>query len=144
MPDNKNKKKNKIIIIISLVVLALIVGALALWMWLPGESQGFVSVTPQEAIKLMQTKKDLVIIDVRGPNELSQGWIDGSVLMPLPDIMSGKIVPPKGKPILLVCAVGGRSFGLGQAMIKYGWTEIYNLKSGIADWKRQGLPLKYK
>ena len=104
----------------------------------------FKTLTPGEASTLIKTKNDLMIVDVRGPGELNEGWIEGTVLMPIPDILSGKAAPPKDRPILLVCAVGGRSLGLGQLIVRYGWMEGYNLEGGIANWKRQGLPLRYK
>ena len=58
-------------------------------------------------------------------------------------IIKGTQRPPQDKPILLICAVGGRSLALGQIMSKNGWNEIYNLKGGISAWKEAELPLKY-
>ena len=103
----------------------------------------FKTVTPEEAKNLIESRKDLLIIDVRGQDELSEGYISGSTLMPLWDIIKGSQRPPKDKPILLICAIGGRSLALGQLMSKNGWDEVYNLKGGISAWKEAKLPLKY-
>ena len=103
----------------------------------------FKTVTPQEAKILIENRKDLLLIDVRGQDELSEGYITGSTLMPLWDIIKGTKRPPQDKPILLICAVGGRSLALGQLMTKNGWDEVYNLKGGISAWKKAQLPLKY-
>lgn len=103
----------------------------------------FKTLTPQEAQKLIDSRKDLMLIDVRGQDELSEGYIAGSVLMPLWDIIKGTQRPPQNKPILLICAVGGRSLALGQLMSRNGWNEVYNLKGGISAWKEAKLPLKY-
>ena len=103
----------------------------------------FKTVTPQEAKELMENRKDLLLIDVRGQDELQEGYIEGSTLMPLWDIIQGVQRPPQDKPILLICAVGGRSLALGKLMSKNGWTEIYNLKGGISAWKKANRPLKY-
>ncbi|KPK26652.1 MAG: hypothetical protein AMJ61_08335 [Desulfobacterales bacterium SG8_35_2] len=103
----------------------------------------FKTVTPQEAQNLIKNRKELLLIDVRGKDELSEGYIDGSTLMPLWDIIKGTQRPPQNKPILLICAVGGRSLALGQLMTKNGWDEVYNLKGGISAWKEAKLPLKY-
>lgn len=137
-------KKSKNVLIIAVACISLVLVGVVLWFTTAGDQSGFRTVTPYEAINLIKTKKDLLIVDVRGPEELVEGWIEGSVFMPLPEIMQGRMVPPKDRPILLVCAVGGRSFGLGKAMIPYGWTEIYNLENGIAGWKMMGFPLKYR
>ena len=103
----------------------------------------FKTVTPQEAQKMIENRNDLLLIDVRGQDELNEGYIEGSTLMPLWDIIKGTQRPPKNKPILLICAVGGRSLALGQLMSKNGWNEVYNLKGGISAWKDAHLPLKY-
>lgn len=103
----------------------------------------FKTVTPQEAKNLIEDRKDLLLIDVRGEDELTEGYIEGSKLMPLWAIIKGSQRPPQDKPILLICAVGGRSLALGQLMSKNGWNEIYNLKGGISAWKEAKLPVKY-
>jgi rhodanese-related sulfurtransferase len=103
----------------------------------------FKTVTPKEAKKLIENRDDLLLIDVRGQDELTQGYIEGSTLMPLWSIIKGTQRPPQNKPILLICAVGGRSLALGKLMSKNGWNEVYNLKGGISAWKKAHLPLKY-
>ena len=103
----------------------------------------FKTVTPEEARNLIASRQDLLLIDVRGQDELSEGYIEGSTLMPLWDIIKGTQRPPQNKAILLICAVGGRSLALGQLMSKNGWNEVYNLKGGISAWKEAHLPVKY-
>jgi rhodanese-related sulfurtransferase len=103
----------------------------------------FKTVTPYEAKNLIENRQDLLLVDVRGSDELSQGYIAGSTLIPLWDIIKGTKRPPQNKPILLICAVGGRSLALGKLMSKNGWDEVYNLKGGISAWKDAKLPLKY-
>ena len=103
----------------------------------------FKTITPGEAQQLIDDRKDLLLVDVRGADELSEGYIEGSTLIPLWDILKGNQRPPKDKPILLICAVGGRSLALGKLMSKNGWPEIYNLKGGISAWKEAKLPVKY-
>ena len=106
-------------------------------------SDGLQSISPAEAYKLMNSQSNVLVVDVRSPQELKQGHIKNSLLIPLWDIMKGKRSLPKDRPLLLVCAVGGRSYGLGQALVKNGWKDVFNLSGGIASWKRAGLPLEY-
>jgi rhodanese-related sulfurtransferase len=103
----------------------------------------FKTVTPHEAKSLIESRKDLMLVDVRGQDELLEGYIAGSVLMPVWDIVKGVQRPPHNKPILIICAVGGRSLALGKLMSKNGWDEVYNLKGGIEAWKEAKLPLQY-
>lgn len=101
------------------------------------------TVSPVEAQQLISSRKDLLLIDVRNQNELSQGAIAGSQLLPFWNIMKNNHSIPKDRPLLLICAVGGRSYGAGQILSRQGYPEIYNLKGGIDAWKRAGLPLQY-
>lgn len=90
----------------------------------------------------MEQRKDLVLIDVRNPSEMREGYIAGSRLVPIGELARGKATLPADKPLLLICAVGGRSYAVGQYFYRKGYPEIYNLKGGIDAWKRAGLPLK--
>ncbi|MDH5298353.1 MAG: rhodanese-like domain-containing protein [Desulfobulbaceae bacterium] len=110
----------------------------------PQEAVGFRTVTPQEAKQLINTKKGLVMIDVRTQQELVNGYIQGSHLVPLWPVMQGQLNLPKDTPLLVICAVGGRSYAAGQALVQWGFREVYNLKGGIDAWKMAGLPLQYR
>lgn len=106
------------------------------------EKQPFRSISPVEAKKLIDSRHDLVILDVRTPDELKkEGGIQGAVLVPLMAVMQNKLTVPKEKPILLVCAVGGRSYAAGQMLVRYGYQEVYNLSGGLDAWKKSGLPV---
>ncbi len=103
----------------------------------------FRSISPQTAKKMIDSRNNLLIIDVRTPAEMNQGRIAGSNLMPFWSVVRGEHNLPKDKAIILVCAVGGRSYAAGQVLARKGYREIYNLSGGIESWKRAGLPLKY-
>jgi len=104
----------------------------------------FISIPPQEAGKLINSRKDLLLIDVRNPQELREGSISGSSLVPFVAVMRGQHALPKDRPILLICAVGGRSYAAGQVLIRQGYKQLYNLSGGIDAWKKAGLPLTYQ
>lgn len=99
------------------------------------------SISPAEALRMQQTRNDLVFLDVRTPKERSYGAIPGTRLVSIYDLMKGTISLPKDKPILLVCAVGGRSYVAAQFMSRQGFQEVYNLSGGISAWTKAGLPL---
>lgn len=111
----------------------------------PGAAQKppiFRSLSPQEAKALIETRKDLALVDVRSPEELREGSISGSRLIPFTELAKGRMTLPAGKPLLLICAVGGRSFAVGRYFSGKGYGEIYNLQGGISAWKAAGLPLQ--
>jgi len=107
-----------------------------------GQPSVFRSLSPQEAKSLIESRKDLVLVDVRSPEELYEGSIPGSQLMPFTELAQGRMTLPTGKPLLLICAVGGRSYAVGQYFSGKGYGEIYNLNGGISAWKAAGLPLQ--
>jgi len=83
-----------------------------------------------------------VLVDVRSPAELREGSIPGSQLFPFGELARGRLTLPTGKPLLLICAVGGRSYAVGQYFSGKGYGEIYNLNGGISAWRAAGLPLE--
>jgi len=103
----------------------------------------FRSIAPEEALRMMQARDDVIFLDVRTPQERSRGAIPGSRLVPIYALLKGEIPLPKDKPILLVCAVGGRSYVAGQVLSQQGYREVYNLRGGVEGWHKAGLPLAY-
>ena len=101
----------------------------------------FQTITPPQAKTLIETRTDLQIIDVRSPDEFRQGALPGSKLIPFWEFTKGNYDLPKDKPILLVCAVGGRSLAVGQLLATKGYREIYNLKGGLDAWIQQRVPI---
>jgi rhodanese-related sulfurtransferase len=82
-----------------------------------------------------------MIVDVRTPAEIAQGRIPGSVPVSLEAILAGTAGLPKDKPLLVVCAVGGRSYAAGLYLARERYPLVYNLRGGMAAWARAGLPL---
>lgn len=109
-----------------------------------GKGGIFRSLSPQETKTLIETRKDLVLVDVRSPQELYEGSIPGSQLVPFNELAQGRMTLPTGKPLLLICAVGGRSYAVGQYFSGKEYGEIYSLDGGISAWKAAGLPLQQR
>ena len=107
----------------------------------PAPAAGFRTVTPAEAMQIIRTRKNLLILDVRSPQELREGAIANSMLVPIWQIRS--LRPDPNRPVLVYCAVGGRSYMAGQYLYRSGVKEVYNIQGGIAAWKKAGLPVVY-
>lgn len=101
----------------------------------------YKTITPLEAKAMIETRKDLVLVDVRSPEEFQGGSLPGATLIPFWDFAKGRYDLPKDKPILLICAVGGRSLACGQLLASKGYREVYNLKGGLDAWIEQRVPL---
>jgi rhodanese-related sulfurtransferase len=102
----------------------------------------FRTISAVEAAQMINTRKDLQVIDVRTPQERKQFRIAGTELVPVGDVIRGVFKPELSRPIILVCAVGGRSYVAGKFMFARGYREIYNMEGGIESWRRAGLPLE--
>jgi rhodanese-related sulfurtransferase len=103
-----------------------------------------ISIRPEEARRLMETRKNLLLIDVRSPAEFKQGAIEGAKNIPFIDILEGRHTLPKDQPILLICSIGGRSYAAGQILIEKGYRDVQNLDGGIADWQKAHFPVRFE
>ncbi len=94
-------------------------------------------VSTADAKKMISENKDLVIIDVRTPGEVSQGIIAGAKVIDInaPDFEQQIAKLDKSKPTLVYCKAGGRSKRACSAMSKIGFKELYNLADGYDSWK---------
>ena len=83
---------------------------------------------------------EIQLVDCREQYEWDAGRIEGSIFIPLNQIMAGKGSDlDKGKPVVLVCRSGNRS-ELATMMFQARGFEAYNLEGGMEEWERLGLP----
>ena len=92
-------------------------------------------ITPVDAKKIMDTQDDIYILDVRDPDELDEGYIDGSVLIPLDEVeqKAQSLLPDKDKPLLVYCRSGKRSKDAAEILDNLGYKNVYDF-GGILDW----------
>lgn len=84
-----------------------------------------------------------IILDVRTPGEVAQGYIANAVII---DIYDQNFIAelnklPKDKEVYVYCASGVRSVQAAEILQQNGFTQIYNLREGLMDWQRSGYPL---
>jgi phage shock protein E len=84
-----------------------------------------------------------VIIDIRTPQEFSQGHIEGAININYFDHsfidQMGKY--DKSKPVFLYCRSGNRTSSAAAKVAKLGFGEIYDLQGGIMSWSRDNLQI---
>jgi len=88
---------------------------------------------------------DIPIYDVRRPQEwLQTGVVEGSKLLTFVDA-SGRVKPDflgrfiaeneKDDPVILICRTGSRTRTLARYLAEeLGYTQVYNVRSGITRW----------
>ncbi|MFW5838232.1 MAG: rhodanese-like domain-containing protein [Desulfovibrionaceae bacterium] len=74
------------------------------------------------------------IVDVRQPKEYQAGHIPGARLAPLGELDEKTRDLDKDKPVLVYCAVGGRSRVAAQIMAGKGFGRVLNLSGGFKAW----------
>lgn len=86
---------------------------------------------------------DVTVLDVRSTEEFNgpDGRVAGSLLIPLPELVSRSSEIPKGRPLVVVCHSGSRSALATQQLIKAGRQQVANLRGGLSRWAAEGYPL---
>lgn len=94
-----------------------------------------MKVNPVEAKRLMDENNDIYIVDVREKEELAEGYIENSLLIPLAQIpkLASEIIPDKNKTILVYCRSGRRSAIAAKELKDLGYTNVVDI-GGIIDW----------
>jgi len=92
-------------------------------------------VTTEEAISLMESESDYIILDVRTLDEFKMKHIPGAINIPNEAIGSKEIdkLPDKDQLILVYCRSGNRSKQASEKLVKLGYTNIVEF-GGINDW----------
>lgn len=99
-------------------------------------------VTADEVVTLIS--QDLQIIDVRTPREFSSGHIPEaqSINVNDSDFLERVKLLDKQKPLLLYCAVGGRSTLAVEQIKDLGFEKVYNYKGGMKDWTMNNMQIE--
>ena len=101
----------------------------------PAASGSYRQVSPQEAMDLMETEKDYIILDVRTPEEFAGAHIPGAINIPNETISTQPPaqLPDQNALILVYCRSGNRSKQAAGKLAKMGYTAIVEF-GGINQW----------
>ncbi|MEO8287016.1 MAG: rhodanese-like domain-containing protein [Chloroflexota bacterium] len=99
-------------------------------------------VTAEEVQRRQAGGENLLILDVREPNEYKEAHVPGSMLVPLGQLAYKVAELPKDRPIVAICRSGNRSGVATNMLLRAGFNEVQNLSGGIMAWARAGGPLK--
>ena len=97
-----------------------------------------------EEFKHRWDQGELILIDVRTPNEFHDGHVPGARPIPLNKLTAEipSLLQYKEQEMYLICAVGGRSGKAQQILQKEGFTKTINVDGGTNGWSSKGYPLE--
>ena len=108
----------------------------------PGEP--FYRVSVEEAAEIYEDD-DMVVVDVRRPDEYGGAHVKGALHVPVDDILARIAELPTDKKLLFICAQGVRS-GLAcemAAAMGIDTENLFNIEEGTDAWVEKGNPVSY-
>lgn len=95
----------------------------------------YKKITPVDAKKIIDSNKDIFIIDVRTEEELEEGYIENSILIPNEEICEKvpSVIPDKNSQILVYCRSGKRSMQAAKKLTYMGYSNVMDF-GGIINW----------
>ena len=100
-----------------------------------GCGQSYKNIRQEDALRIMNSGQEIVILDVRTPEEHEKKHIPGAVLLPIDEIKKGnlELLPDKNKIILVYCWTGRRAEDSAAMLTAKGYKYVYNF-GGLVDW----------
>jgi rhodanese-related sulfurtransferase len=96
-------------------------------------TEGYRNVSTEEAKQLIDNK-EVVVLDVRTPEEYQEGHIPSAILIPLQELENKLDELDREEPYLVVCRSGNRSAQASEILTSNSFTNIYNMTGGMNSW----------
>ncbi len=130
---------NKLLIAIALSLICVGATACGIWENNPSAASGkeltYIDIKPEEAKQRLEAESGILLLDVRTEEEYAQKHIPDSILIPV-DVIEKEApekLTDKDAVIFVYCRSGNRSRTAASALVKMGYTNVYNL-GGMNDW----------
>ena len=102
-------------------------------------------VPPAEAAQVLEDRSpEVVLLDVRTPEEFAEAHVPGSVNIDFYAADFAEQLDTLGKdvPYVVYCRSGNRSDSTMDIMRDLGFSEVWDVDGGIIAWSQAGLPLE--
>ena len=104
------------------------------------------SIDAEELHRLLESKRDIVVLDVRQPLDLlaHSEIIPGAVRVPPKEVMEQAELIPKDKESVVYCTCVSEKTSrmVLQNALRLQFSRIKFLKGGLAAWKEKGYPVE--
>ncbi len=119
-------------------ILIMITACMLLFLSACGNStdNGFVKVSSDKALTMMEEETGYIILDVRTEEEYTEQHIKGAINIPLDVIEEGKLdgLPDKEARIFVYCRTGIRSNDASEILAGNGYVNVVDI-GGINTWE---------
>jgi sulfur-carrier protein adenylyltransferase/sulfurtransferase len=105
--------------------------------------QSVPEVTVTDLQSRLQNGEQIVVIDVREPDEFARGKVPGAFTIPrgvLEMQVDGRL--PLDATVVLYCGGGARSALACKSLADMGYEKVENLQGGWHAWMNSGLPVE--
>lgn len=101
------------------------------------QAQNVISV---EAFEQKIKEKNIQILDVRTPEEVSKGKIAGATVINFRDTDFKTQIQKldKNRPVAVYCGGGVRSNKAAKMLIELGYKNVFDLQGGLSAWLAKG------
>jgi rhodanese-related sulfurtransferase len=96
-----------------------------------------IKQTTAAELETVRKEQNAIILDVRTPAEVAEGYIDGTskfIDVNGNDFSAELAKLDKSATYIVYCRSGGRSMRAAETMVNQGFQHVYNLQGGITGW----------
>lgn len=108
-------------------------------------------IKPDDLDEMIENHDDLLIVDVREPQEYAAGHIPGALSIPR-GLLEGAadlqykhrddtLSKARARTIVTYCQSGGRSALAADTLMQMGFDKAHSLSGGIEMWQAEGMPV---
>ncbi len=103
--------------------------------------QSIAKIFPVNVNNKIKTNEQFILVDVREKDEVSQGYIKGSINIPRGslEIKIEGVIPERDTPIIVYCASGVRSAMATKTLKEMGYKNVLSMTGGFTKWKEEKL-----
>lgn len=104
----------------------------------------FVAEWDQATAQEKMKNTNVIVIDVRSPEEYAEGHVPGAINIPHNKITEHKeqLAKLKGNELLLYCRSGRRAGWAEETLTEMGVGNLYHLKGDMQGWQAAGLKIE--
>lgn len=101
-------------------------------------------LSPQAFAEQLRSNADIILLDVRSPEEMQSGFVDGARNI---DFNSGTFESAldsldHSKKYFVYCKIGKRSGKAKEMMKSKGFQDVTSMEGGLDAWVEAGLPVQ--